>query len=125
MEKEAFDNAFSTMPIEEDGDKVEYLGGILTVIFENGAAVEMKCDGSSDRFSFYKFDFSTPISQIEGRYEKFDKVSGYIFYSRYYDKDGKDVSISDAYILANLMVRDGDLLNMKDGQYIYYSISIR
>lgn len=122
MPKEDFDNAFNSTTITEDGDTTDYLSGVLSVTYVNGMAVEIECRGRSNRFSFYNFDFSMDISEIEGRYEKNDNVSGYIFYSRYYDSDGNDVSLSNSEITARLMVRNGDMLDMKDGQYIQYSI---
>lgn len=118
-----FDDAFAYMGIEEDDNKVEYLGGILEVVFENDVAVEIECDGTTDRFAFYNFDFNTEIQQIEGRYEKFDEAAGYIFYSRFYDEYGNDTEIYNSYIEHTLMVRDGDLLNMKNGDYLHYTIA--
>ena len=124
MSKEDFDAAFNTSAITEEGNTVKYLSGILKVAFDGGKASEIECSGNSNRFSFYNFDFGMDISQIEGRYEKFDGASGYVFYSRYYDLNGKDVPIIDAEISAQLMVRDGDSVNRKDGQYINYRIAV-
>ena len=118
-----FDDAFGYMGIEESEDEVEYLSGVLIVTFSDGAAIEIECDEATDRFSFLNFDFSTDISKIKGRYELFE-VSGYDFYSRYYDKEDNDTSLYDAYISHTLMVRDGDLMDMKDGDYLSYTITL-
>jgi len=66
VSRENFDNAFNTMSIKEDGNEVEYLGGILTVTFEENIAIRIECDGSTNRFSFYNFNFGMDISVIEG-----------------------------------------------------------
>jgi hypothetical protein len=123
-EKAKFDSAFGYMGIEEDGDDAEYLSGVLTVTYSDDKAIQIEVDGSTDRFSFYNFNFAMDIKQIEGRYEKSDIATGYIFYNRYYDNKGSDVPFIDATIEHTLMVRDGDLLNMKDGEYLHYFISL-
>lgn len=124
--RKRFDDSFSYLGTDESdgpfGLEVEYLSGILTVTYHDDIAVSIQCDGGTNRFEFYNFDFSMDISEIIGRYDK-STTSGFIFYSRYYDDDGKDVSFYDSTIFHTLMVRDGDLLNMKDGQYLHYSIS--
>ena len=43
----------------------------------------------------------------------------------YFDKNGDICKLSKAAVTAQLMVRDGDLLDMKDGQYLHYSIEAR
>jgi hypothetical protein len=122
MPKETFDDAFSTMKAVDDGNETQYLDGMITVVFEDGKAVEIECDGGSNRFEFYNFTFSTEIEQIKGRYRLIE-AAGYDFYSRYYDDDGKDTDISAAAYEHTLMVRNGDLGDMKDGEYLSYTIA--
>ena len=124
-ERAIFDEAFGYMGIKEkadDNNVVDYLGGVLRVTFDDGKAVELRADGPSTRFEFYQFTFSTEISDIEGRYNKDDYPAGYIFYNRYYDENGKDTNRVNAAYEHTLMVRDGDMLDMKDGDYVHYFI---
>lgn len=118
-----FDEDFGQMGIDGDGDEVEYLQGLLTVTFKEDKAVSIECDGASDRFAFYGFTFDTELNRIEGRYERFD-TSGYVFYTRYYNPDGSETPITPDAVEHQLMVRSGDLLDMKDGQYLSYEISL-
>ena len=123
--KSVFDDAFGQSVFNEKRNEYSYLSEILTVTFdENDCAVCIKSSGKSNRFEFYGFDFEKPLKDIEGRYERFDEAVGYVFYSKYFDESGKSCSYGDAAYIAQLMVRDGDMeiLNLKDGEYVSYSI---
>lgn len=96
--KEVFDNAFGEPTQEEidlfDGTTYEYLyaGDILTVEYDNNdTAVYIKSSGKSNRFEFYDFTFDKPLNEIEGRYEKYDDSSLFVFYIRYFDENGNSV----------------------------------
>ncbi len=132
MRKSTFDNAFDDDETQEEEDfqgntVVSYLGGDLDVTFEHGSAIDISCPSDTDRFSFYNFDFSMTMEQIEENYRELQfeelKGKGYKFFDRYYDENGEDVTLEDAYIRSTLMVADGNLYGIKDGQYISYSIS--
>lgn len=123
--KAKFDEDFGFGEFDADKDRYSYLSDNLHVTYdENDNASEIMVDGTTNRFEFYNFTFSTDIASIEGRYERKD-VAGYHFYSLYFDKNGDICKLSKAAVTAQLMVRDGDLLDMKDGQYLHYSIEAR
>ena len=125
--KEKFDDAFGTSKFDETSNEYSYLSGILTVVFdENECASEIESSGKSNRFEFCNFSFDNPIKEIEGRYEKFDEATGYIFYTIYYDEKGNTCSLYDSKYSAQLMVRDGDLdvIDLQDGEYVHYTIRI-
>jgi len=125
-DKSIFDEMFGKPESGSGADSYEYLSGALTVTYKDNLAVDIEVSGKSNRFSFYNFDFGKDIKDIEGGYEKFDDVSGYTFYSKDFDKNGKEAtSPSDTYVTATLMVRDGDLgTTYKDGEYISYDIQV-
>ena len=126
--KDVFDDAFGESEFNEETGEYSYLSEVLTVAFdENNSAVRIESSGKSNRFEFYDFNFDKPLKEIEGRYEKFDKAIGYIFYSKYFDESGEPCSSIDAICTAQLMVRRGDMeiLNLKDGEYVSYLIEKR
>ena len=121
-QKEKFDNAFNEGKENADRGYYSYLSNNLQVSYDSeGRASKITVDGATNRFSFYNFTFATPIESIEGRYERSD-VSGLRFYKLYFDENGDVCKPYTGYLFAELEVRDGDLLDMKDGQYLEYSI---
>ena len=123
--KDVFDDAFGPPTFNEKRNEYSYVNEILTVAFdENDCAVCIESSGKSNRFEFCDFNFEKPLKDIEGRYERFDDAVGYVFYSKYLDKSGSACSYGDAMYIAQLMVRDGDMeiLDLKDGEYVSYSI---
>ena len=123
--KETFDSAFNDGKENADRDYYSYLSDNLRITYDDaGKATEIAVDGATNRFAFYNFTFDTEIASIEGRYERFD-VAGYHFYSLFFDENGDVCKPYTGTVCATLQVRDGDLLDMKDGQYIEYSIRTR
>ncbi len=122
MNRSVFDKAFGHLGIEEetDGDKVKvcYLDCNLTVTFQDYNAVSFFCSADTSRFTFYNFDFSMDISDIEGRYEASGE-RGNTYYSRYYDEEGNDVALYNAKYHYTVSLDDGLL---GDGGYSYISI---
>lgn len=126
--KEIFDDAFGEPTFNEKRNEYSYLSDVLTIAYdEDDCAILIESSGKSNRFEFYDFNFDKPIKEIEGRYEKYDGASGYIFYHKYFDNNGDVCSLLDAAYIARLMVRDGDMevLHLKDGEYVSYSIEKR
>lgn len=120
--KETFDSAFNSGKKDADRDYYSYLSDNLRVTYdETGKATKISVDGATNRFTFYNFTFDTDIANIEGRYERSD-ISGYHFYSLYFDEDGTVCKPYTGKVFATLQVRDGVFLDMKDGQYLEYSI---
>ena len=123
--KETFDSAFNDGKKDADRDYYSYLSDNLRVAYDDaGKAVEISVDGATNRFAFYNFTFDTDIASIEGRYERSD-VTGYHFYSLDFDENGEPCKPYTGTVFVTLQVRDGDLLDMKDGQYLEYSIQTR
>lgn len=123
--KETFDGAFNGGKKDADRDYYSYLSDNLRITYdEAGKAIEISVNGATNRFAFYNFTFDTDIANIEGRYERSD-ITGYHFYSLDFDGNGDVCKPYTGTVYATLQVRDGDLLDMKDGQYIEYSIRMR
>lgn len=122
--KTKFDKEFGSLGTEEDEDTVDYLNGMLSVTYsDDDTAINISADGATNRFEFYNFSFDLGMDSIAGRYQA-NEVTGYTFYSRFYDAKGNSVDQFEATVGHSLMVKNGDLdiLGEKDGDYLNYSI---
>lgn len=125
--RDTFDNAFDYLGTEEKegryGTEVTYIDGVLVVTFKDNKAIEIECEGGTNRFEFCNFKFDMALEDIKGR-SSLTSAAGYDFYTRYYDADSKDTDLTNSVFCHELMVRVGDLGSMKYGQYVHYSISL-
>lgn len=130
--KEVFDQAFGSSEYNDITEEWEYLSKMLCVAFdEENKAVRIKVDSKTNRFSFNNFDFSKPMSDINGRYSEY-KMSGVTAYNLYFSQDGKVIELSDAVYMENYIAHtlfvyneDDEILGRKKGAYEFYYIELR
>lgn len=125
MSKNVFDTAFNSMEIvEKDNNTTSYLGGLLSIEFDDGLAKLIQCSAGTDRFSFYKFDFSIGIDDIKNYYFKQEADDDpFISYLWFYDDKGQNVEPEDSVMCSWLTTNKDDNLVWRKDQYIYYSIA--
>jgi|GEM_PF-4898709 hypothetical protein len=127
--KEKFDAAFGSSAYNKYTHGMEYLSKTISVEFdESDCAVSITVYGGTNRFSFYDFDFSKPLEDIAGRYNKI-ALAGADAYSMCYSMDGEKIDQKEAYLLDSfirhsLHVRttDQEISGLKAGDYQFYII---
>ena len=131
-QKAVFDQAFGAGTSNDATGQVIYLDGALVVSFdENDNATRIQADGRAARFSFFKFDFSKTLDDVEKRYEV-NRSTGFDAYHAYYSPDGKSLEIPDAIRLQNytehdlfVTTKDRPTTDLKAGDYMFYAIEQR
>lgn len=131
-QKAVFDQAFGRGTTNDATGQVIYLSGSLVVNFdENDSAARIQADGSAARFSFFGFDFSKKLEDVEKRYEA-HRSAGFDAYHAYYSKEGKSLEIHDAILLQDytehtlfVTTKDRPDTGLKAGDYMFYSIERR
>ena len=99
------------------------------VIYHSAARIQ--ADGSAARFSFFGFDFSKKLEDVEKRYEA-HQLSDFDTYRAYYSKEGKSLEIHDAIQLQDytehtlfVSTKDRPDTGLKAGDYMFYVIERR